>query len=82
MVAARAAGRVADVTDCSPAFDLDDAERAWLAGVRDTRGFGLTGFVQRWWREPRVRRAARLTVAALGDAAALERSTTTWPRSP
>jgi hypothetical protein len=51
-------------------LDLDDAERAWLAGVRDTRGFGLTGFVPRWWRETRVRRAARLTVAALGVAAA------------
>jgi hypothetical protein len=70
MVAARAAGRDAAVTDLLAGLDLDDAERAWLAGVRDTRGFGLTGFVPRWWRETRVRRAARLTVAALGDAAA------------
>ena len=70
MVAARAAGRDAAVTDLLAGLDLDDPERAWLAGVRDTRGFGLTGFVPRWWRETRVRRAARLTVAALGDAAA------------
>ena len=70
MVAAGAAGRDAAVTDLLAGLDLDDAERSWLAGVRDTRGFGLTGFVPRWWRETRVRRAARLTVAALGDAAA------------
>jgi hypothetical protein len=70
MVAARAAGRDAAVTDLLAGLDVDDAERAWLAGVRDTRGFGLTGFVPRWWRETRVRRAARLTVGALGDAAA------------
>ena len=47
MVAARAAGRDAAVTDLLAGLDLADAERAWLAGVRDTRGFGLTGFVPR-----------------------------------
>lgn len=70
MVAARAAGRDAAVADLLAGLDLDAAERSWLAGVPDTRGFGLTGFVPRWWRETRVRRAARLTFAALGDAAA------------
>jgi len=69
MVAARAAGRDTDVPELLGSLDLDGAERAWLAGVSGTRGFGLTGFVPRWWRETRVRRAARLTFAALGELA-------------
>lgn len=70
MVAARAAGRELAVPELLAGLELDDTERAWLAGVSATRGFGLTGFIPRWWRETRVRRAARLTLAALGDAAA------------
>ena len=70
MVAARAAGRDAAVTDCSPASISTTPSAPGSPASRDTRGFGLTGFVPRWWRETRVRRAARLTVAALGDAAA------------
>lgn len=71
LVEARSAGRAQrPVPDVLAGLALDDAERAWLAQVTATRGFGLTSFVPRWWRETRVRRSARLTFAALGAAAA------------
>jgi hypothetical protein len=68
LVEARSAGREhAPMRDLLAGLELDDRERAWLADVTTTRGFALTSFVPRWWRETRVRRSARLTFAALGE---------------
>lgn len=47
---------------------LDVRERAWLEAVSFSPGFALTCFIQRWWREARLRTGASLTLAALGDA--------------
>jgi hypothetical protein len=71
LVEARAAGR-----DHAPApallagLELSGAERTWLEEVTATPGFALTSFVPRWWRDTRVARSARLTLAALGAEAA------------
>ncbi len=67
LVEARSAGRDGrSVREVLAGRDLDDTERAWLEGVTQTRGFALTSYVPRWWRETRVGYAARLTLAALG----------------
>lgn len=67
LVEARAAGRdPGPVRAALAGLELDDAERTWLADVTGTRGFALTSFVPRWWRDTRVARSARLTFAALG----------------
>jgi len=66
LVEARAAGRPLPPAHALASLDLDDAERAWLSAVTQSRGFALTALVPRWWRETRVRRSARLTFAALG----------------
>lgn len=70
LVEARSAGReLGPVRDLLAGLDLADADRSWLEQVTYSRGFALTSFVPRWWRETRVRRSARLTFAALGDEA-------------
>jgi hypothetical protein len=46
---------------------LSDAEQQWLAHVTGTPGFRVTCTVQRWWRDLRLRTAAPLTLAAVGD---------------
>ena len=67
LVEARSAGREGgSVRDVLAGLELEDAERAWLEEVTGTRGFALTSYVPRWWRETRVGRSARLTLAALG----------------
>lgn len=70
LVEARSAGReLGPVRDLLAGLDLADADRTWLEQVTHSRGFALTSFVPRWWRETRVRRSARLTFAVLGDEA-------------
>ena len=70
LVEARSAGREGvSVEAVLAGRDLDDAERAWLEEVTQTRGFALTSYVPRWWRETRVGYAAPLTLAALGTEA-------------
>jgi hypothetical protein len=70
LVEARSAGREpASPRDVLAGLELDEGERAWLEDVAGTRGFALTSFVPRWWRETRVRRSAQLTFAALGEQA-------------
>jgi hypothetical protein len=49
---------------------LDPADRAWLTDVTGSAGFAVTCRVQRWWRTVRLRWAARLTLAALGERSA------------
>jgi hypothetical protein len=67
LVEARSSGReLQSVLDALAGLELEDAERAWLREVTETPGFALTSYVPGWWRETRVRRAARLTFAALG----------------
>lgn len=69
LVEARTAGREPLSADALHGLALDDAERAWLDAVRRTAGFELTALVPRRWREIRLRRAGRLTLAALGPQA-------------
>jgi len=67
LVEARSAGRDGmSVREALAGLELDDAERAWLEEVTGTRGFALTSYVPRWWREARVGCSAPLTLAALG----------------
>ena len=46
---------------------LTAEERAWLAGLIGTPGFDVTCYIQRWWRETKLRWTARLTLAAMGS---------------
>lgn len=48
------------------ALNLTAGEQAWLAQVSGTPGFDATCYIQRWWRETKLRWTARLTLAALG----------------
>jgi hypothetical protein len=67
LVEARSAGRErGSVEDVLAGLELDAVERTWLQEVTKTPGFALTSYVPRWWRETRVSRSARLTLAALG----------------
>jgi hypothetical protein len=47
-------------------LDLTTQERAWLQQLTGSAGFGVTCYIQRWWRETRLHLAARLTLAVLG----------------
>lgn len=68
LVEARASGReLQPVLDTLGKLELDEAERAWLRKVVDSRGFALTGYVPSWWRDLRVRRCAKLTMGALRE---------------
>lgn len=68
MVEAHAAGRDARAAlEALGPLELGEAERAWLREVVGTPGFELTSYVPRWWRQVRVVRSARLTLAALGS---------------
>jgi hypothetical protein len=64
-VIARSSRPEGDSDDLAARADLDGNERHWLRSVERTAGFQLTCAVQRWWREYRLRSAARLTVAVL-----------------
>jgi hypothetical protein len=45
---------------------LSPAQRRWLAGLPQAHGFQITCFIQRWWRETKLRSTLRLTLRALG----------------
>lgn len=67
LVEARASGRdLQPVLESLEGLDLKETDRAWLRRVVGTPGFELTTYVPRWWRQTRVVRSARLTLAALG----------------
>jgi hypothetical protein len=46
-------------------LSLEPSERAWLAQLVGSPGFEVTCYIQRWWRETRLRWAACLTLAVL-----------------
>jgi hypothetical protein len=46
-------------------LDLAPQERAWLAQLIGAPGFEVTCYIQRWWRETKLRWTARLTLAAI-----------------
>lgn len=47
-------------------LDLTVEERAWLAQLNGARGFKVTCYIQRWWRETKLQWTAQLTMWALG----------------
>lgn len=47
-------------------LNLTAPERAWLAQLIGAPGFEVTCYIQRWWRETKLRWTARLTLAAIG----------------
>ena len=47
-------------------LNLTADEQAWLAQLSGTPGFDATCYIQRWWRETKLRWTTRLTLAALG----------------
>jgi hypothetical protein len=47
-------------------LNLTVDEQAWLAQLSGTPGFDATCYIQRWWRETKLRWTTRLTLAALG----------------
>lgn len=46
-------------------LNLTAEERAWLAQLIGAPGFEVTCYIQRWWRETKLRWTARLTLAAI-----------------
>lgn len=51
---------------------LTAGEQAWLHQLHGSAGFEVTCFIQRWWRQTRLRWAAPLTWTILGPATAEE----------
>ena len=51
---------------CLRELPLDPNERAWLQQLPAAHGFQVTCFIQRWWRETKLRSTLRLTLQALG----------------
>lgn len=47
-------------------LNLTVQERTWLAQLIGAPGFEVTCYIQRWWRETKLRWTARLTLAAIG----------------
>src|ERR1700704_1407183 len=47
-------------------LDLTAEEKRWLQQLAGSPGLAVTCFIQRWWRETRLRWTARLTLALLG----------------
>jgi hypothetical protein len=47
-------------------LNLTADEQTWLAQLSGTPGFDATCYIQRWWRETKLRWTTRLTLAALG----------------
>lgn len=64
LLTAQAAGQTTVLPLGSLNLTVD--ERIWLTGLIDTPGFEVTCYIQRWWRETKLRWTARLTLAALG----------------
>ncbi|WLQ12972.1 hypothetical protein O5O45_24905 [Hahella aquimaris] len=50
--------------DCKR-LDLNEAERAWLHELSESKGFQVTCDVQKWWRKARLQIAAPLTLRLL-----------------
>jgi hypothetical protein len=46
-------------------LNLTTQERTWLAQLVGAPGFEVTCYIQRWWRETKLRWTARLTLAAI-----------------
>jgi hypothetical protein len=46
-------------------LNLTTPERAWLTQLIGAPGFEVTCYIQRWWRETKLRWTARLTLAAI-----------------
>jgi hypothetical protein len=46
-------------------LNLTTQERTWLAQLIGAPGFEVTCYIQRWWRETKLRWTARLTLAAI-----------------
>jgi hypothetical protein len=47
-------------------LDLTAEEKRWLQQLTASPGLAVTCYIQRWWRETRLRWTARLTLALLG----------------
>jgi hypothetical protein len=46
-------------------LNLSAQERTWLAQLVGTPGFNVTCYIQRWWRETKLRWTARLTLTVI-----------------
>ena len=46
-------------------LNLTAQERTWLTQLIGAPGFEITCYIQRWWRETKLRWTARLTLAAI-----------------
>ncbi len=67
LVVARAASSLREHAPWSlDGLDLTVEERDWLDRLVSSRGLEVTCFIQRWWRQTRVRWATPLTLAVLG----------------